>query len=82
MPISSLPPPHFIKETRSAFIRILNSFKEIFLMVRFPEVILYIVILGWNSQLDKLILERTTLLEEAVYFSCYLHIYLLNVGFS
>ena len=42
-------------------------------MVSLPEVILNVVILGRDTQLDKLILKSAALLEEAMHLTCYLH---------
>lgn len=48
-------------------------------MVRFSEIILYIVIFGGNAKLYKFALERSALFEETVDFSCDFH-YVLDAG--
>gem|GEM_PF-5109740 len=44
-------------------------------MVRFSEIVLYVVIFGRDAQLDKLVLECSRLLKEAVDFAFDLHGY-------
>ena len=39
--------------------------KEVYLVVGLPEVVLYVVVLGWYAQFDELLLESARLLEEA-----------------
>ena len=47
--------------------------KEVYLVVGLPEVVLYVVVLGWYAQFDELLLESARLLEEAVYSSVDFH---------
>ena len=47
--------------------------KEVYLVVGLPEVVLYVVVLGWYAQLDELLLESARLLKEAVYSSVDFH---------
>jgi hypothetical protein len=48
-------------------------------MVGLAEVVLYVVVLGWYAQLDKLLLERPRLLEETMNLSVNRHIALTLV---
>lgn len=47
--------------------------EEVYLVVGFSKVVLNVVVLGWDSQLDKLLLESAGLFKETMYFSAYLH---------
>ena len=51
--------------------------EKVYLVVGLPEVVLDVVILGRDSQLDKLLLESAGLLKEAMYFSSNFHCYFL-----
>lgn len=43
-------------------------------MVRFPEIVLYVVILGRDAQLYELVLECAALLKKTVHFTFDFHI--------
>ena len=47
--------------------------EQVYLVVRLAEVVLYVVVFGWDAQLDELVLERSALLEKAVNLAVYLH---------
>ena len=72
-PLSSLA-PHIIKEARSAFVSILYSLEQVYNVVSLAKVVLNIIVFSRDSQLDKLVLECSTLLKEAVYFTCNFHL--------
>jgi hypothetical protein len=48
-------------------------------VVCFSEIILDVIIFGRDAKLDKLVLERTRLLEETMYFSVDYHLFFLVV---
>lgn len=48
--------------------------EKVYNVVRLAEVVLYIVVLGWDSKFYKLILERPGLLKKAMRHSFYFHI--------
>jgi len=54
-------------------IRFFDFREKVYNVVRLAEIVLYIVIFGWNTQFYKLVLECAGLLEEAMYFSVNLH---------
>ena len=54
-------------------IRFFDFREKVYNVVRLAEVILYIIILGRNTQLYKLILECPGLLKKAMYFTFDFH---------
>ena len=47
--------------------------EQVYNVVGLSEVVLDVVIFGWYSELYKLILERSALLEKAMYFALDFH---------
>ena len=78
--VSILPPPYIVKQAWFAIISILNCLEQVLHMVSLSEVILNIIILSWNAQLYKLLLECPTLLKEAMNFSVYYHRKKIKMG--
>ena len=42
-------------------------------MVGLPEVVLYVIVLCWDSKFEKLVLESSALLEKTMNFTFYFH---------
>lgn len=52
-----LAPPNSIKQARLSIIRIFNSSEQVIGVISLAKVVLDVIILSWNTQLDKLILK-------------------------
>lgn len=68
-----IPPPNLVKERGLTIVGILYCLEQVYNVVSFPEVVLYIIILGRDAQFDKLVLECAALLKEAMYLTSYFH---------
>ena len=62
----TLTPPH---------IRFLYLAKQIYYVVCLLEMILYVIVLGGDSEFDKFLLESAALLKETVHFPVDFHIF-------
>ena len=63
-----------IEKARLSIVCVLYGLEEVIGVVGLSKVVLDVIVFGGDSQLDKLILESSALLKEAVYFTFYLHI--------
>jgi hypothetical protein len=58
----------------------LYVFKKVYNVVGLPEIVLNVVIFGGDSELDKFVLERSTLLEKAVNLTFDFHLSFILVS--
>ena len=64
---------YIIKQRGLAIVCVLYRLKQVCDVVGFSEVVLYVVVLGRESQFDELVLKCARLLEEAMDFAFYFH---------
>jgi hypothetical protein len=57
-------------------VSILYVFEEVYNMVGFAKVVLDVVVLGGDSEFDKLVLERSALLKETMYLTIDFHMFI------